>query len=249
MGEAIDGKELWRQVPPEEKLELLSKAHTAGVLSMLGLILCGATLAVGLRQEWFLWGPLIASPLVFQVAAGRKWRQVRPRVMLEYLAARSAARRFAFTAKAKDLSLKLIFRGYVSDVFDDDAVQEKLEASISANKESAVWIALFGDAVVLISERAGGATADFAQPLTEKLGIQVRNPESAKSAYTAGKEVILSYHSRLLGHRRVRVTSRYPAAMVVFEKGIAQQMKEAQKRRADEEALVALPESSSSDEY
>jgi hypothetical protein len=249
MGEAIDGKELWRQVPPEEKLELLSKAHTAGVLSMLGLILCGATLAVGLRQEWFLWGPLIASPLVFQVAAGRKWRQVRPRVMLEYLAARSAARRFAFTAKAKDLSLKLMFRGYVSEVFDDDAVQEKLEASISANKESAVWIALFGDAVVLISERAGGATADFAQPLTEKLGIQVRNPESAKSAYTAGKEVILSYHSRLLGHRRVRVTSRYPAAMVVFEKGIAQQMKEAQKRRADEEALVALPESSSSDEY
>jgi hypothetical protein len=169
--------------------------------------------------------------------------------MLEYLAARSAARRFAFTAKAKDLSLKLMFRGYVSEVFDDDAVQEKLEASISANKESAVWIALFGDAVVLISERAGGATADFAQPLTEKLGIQVRNPESAKSAYTAGKEVILSYHSRLLGHRRVRVTSRYPAAMVVFEKGIAQQMKEAQKRRADEEALVALPESSSSDEY
>jgi len=249
MGEAIDGKELWRQVPPEEKLELLSKAHTAGVLSMLGLILCGATLAVGLRQEWFLWGPLIASPLVFQVAAGRKWRQVRPRVMLEYLAARSAARRFAFTAKAKDLSLKLMFRGYVSEVFDDDAVQEKLEASISANKESAVWIALFGDAVVLISERAGGATAEFAQPLTEKLGIQVRNPESAKSAYTAGKEVILSYHSRLMGHRRVRVTSRYPAAMVVFEKGIAQQMKEAQKRRADEEALVALPESSSSDEY
>jgi hypothetical protein len=216
---------------------------------MLGLILCGATLAVGLRQEWFLWGPLIASPLVFQVAAGRKWRQVRPRVMLEYLAARSAARRFAFTAKAKDLSLKLMFRGYVSEVFDDDAVQEKLEASISANKESAVWIALFGDAVVLISERAGGATAEFAQPLTEKLGIQVRNPESAKSAYTAGKEVILSYHSRLMGHRRVRVTSRYPAAMVVFEKGIAQQMKEAQKRRADEEALVALPESSSSDEY
>jgi hypothetical protein len=204
---------------------------------------------VGLRQEWFLWGPLIASPLVFQVAAGRKWRQVRPRVMLEYLAARSAARRFAFTAKAKDLSLKLMFRGYVSEVFDDDAVQEKLEASISANKESAVWIALFGDAVVLISERAGGATAEFAQPLTEKLGIQVRNPESAKSAYTAGKEVILSYHSRLMGHRRVRVTSRYPAAMVVFEKGIAQQMKEAQKRRADEEALVALPESSSSDEY
>lgn len=249
MGEAIDGKELWRQVPPEEKLELLSKAHTAGVISMLGLILCGATLAVGLRQEWFLWGPLIASPLVFQVAAGRKWREVRPRVMLEYLAARSAARRFAFTAKAKDLSLKLMFRGYVSEVFDDDAVQEKLEASISANKESAVWIALFGDAVVLISERAGGATAEFAQPLTEKLGVQVRNPESAKSAYTAGKEVILSYHSRLLGHRRIRVTSRYPAAMVVFEKGIAQQMKEAQKRRADEEAIVALPESSSSDEY
>lgn len=248
MSQAIDGKELWRQVPPEEKLELLSKAHTSGVMAMLGLIVCGATMAVGLRQEWFLWGPLIASPLIFQVAAGRKWRALRPRVMLEYLAARSAARRFAFTAKSKDLSLKLMFRGYVSDVFEEDQVQEKLEAAISTTREAAVWVALFGDAVVLISERTGGATAEFAQPLTERLGIEVRNPDSAKSDYTAGKEVILSYHSRLLGHRKVRVTSKYPAAMVVFEKGLAQQMRIAHQRRVEDEAIVALPDGSSQED-
>ncbi|NDC37111.1 MAG: hypothetical protein EBZ48_03555 [Proteobacteria bacterium] len=249
MTQSIDGKELWRQVPPEEKLELLSRAHTIGVMAMLAFIVAGATLAVGLRHEWFLWGPLIASPLIFQAAAGRTWRAVRPRVMLEYLAARSAARRFAFTAKSKDLSLKLMFRGYISEVFEEDQVQEKLEAAIASTKEAAVWVALFGDAVVVMSERRGGATADFAQPLTDRLEVEVRNPDSAKSDYTAGKEVILSYHSRLLGHRKIRITSKYPAAMVVFEKALGQQMKHAQKQRAEADAIVALPNRSTEDEY
>lgn len=250
MSQAIDSTEMWRQIPPEEKIELLSRAHTAGVSAALIAILCGGTMAVGLKQEWFLWGALIASPLIFQVVAGRSWRALRPRVMLEYLAARSAARRFAFTARGKDLTLKLMFRGYYQEVFETDQIQEELEASISKNREAAVWIALFGDAVVLISERAGGAQAEFAQALTERLDVQVKNPDVAKSDYSAGKEVYLAYHSRMLGHRKIKVTSKYPAAMVVFEKILSQQLRLAIEAHAATAAAdqKALPESFE-DEY
>lgn len=249
MSSTFEAEELWRQIPPEEKIALLNRAHGIGAFSALVVILVGGTMAVGLMIPWFLWGAMIAAPLVFQISAGRAWRSFRPTIMLEYLAARSAARRFAFTAKAKELAIKLIFRGKLEEVFDDDHIHEELEAAIAKTKETAVWVALFDDAVVMLSEAPGGAVANFAQIISDKLTIE-SNAEG-DTDYSNGREVLLAYDQKPFGKRRVRVTSQYPAAMIVFEKTLQQRMALHRERKKLELAVpaAAIASESSEDNY
>src|SRR5262245_17453106 len=134
----IDNSEAWRQIPPEEKFALMSRAHGSGILACGITIILGCTLAVGLHMPWLMWGSMIASPLIFQFAAGKAWRDLRPKIMLEYLAARSAARRYAYTADSKDLTVSLIFRGHAEEMFEKDAIQDALEAIIANNKSAEV---------------------------------------------------------------------------------------------------------------
>jgi hypothetical protein len=94
--EKLNEDEVWRIVPPEEKLSLLAKANSAGFFASLMGVLVGWTVAVSLSLQWLVYVSLIFCPFIYQFAAGRTWRSARPRAMLEYLAARSAARRFAF---------------------------------------------------------------------------------------------------------------------------------------------------------
>ena len=216
----INNTEVWRQIPPEEKFELMARAQASGILAAIITIVIASTIAVGLRLTWVMWGSLVMSPFIFQFAAGKKWRSIRPVVMLEYLAVRSAARRYAFTANAKDLAVALIFRGRVEKLFGEDRIQEALEAAIEKTKEAEVWVTLFNDAVVMMSERVGGAKLEFACTLGDKLTVEGVAKEG-KGDYSADKEIYLTYHGKEKeGDRRLKLTSRHPAALVVFEKKI-----------------------------
>jgi len=211
-------QDIWRVIPPEEKLDAMSRAHAAGVFAcLIGLIITG-TMAVSLKLSWLFWGCLVAVPFIFQFAAGKAWRGLRPRIMLEYLAARSAARRYAFTHNAKDLSLVMMFRGHLETEFGEDEIQEQLEASVESNLEAAVWIALFNDAVVMISERVGGARCNYAHIVNDKLNVQGSSDEG-KSAYSSNRQVrLVKSDTRGMGAKRCKITSKHPAALVVFEK-------------------------------
>ncbi len=234
----IDSSDLWRQIPPEEKFDLIARAHSLGVLACLVTFLVGCTLAVGLKQSWLMWGSLIMTPFVFQFFSGRAWRGIRPNLMLEYLAARSAARRYAFTTRAKDLTLNFIFRGTIERQFEDDEAELKaLEAAIENTTQTQVWVALFKDAIVMMSEMPGGAKIEFAHLLNDKLVIEGRS-SSDRGEYSVGREVFLSYSDRKPGPQKVKLTSRYPAALVVFEKKI-------QKLINENIQLAALPEAAS----
>jgi hypothetical protein len=212
----LDNEELWRQIPPEEKLELMSKAQAKGVSAAATLILISGTLAVGFQQTIIFWAGLLTSPIVFQFVSGRAWRALRPRAMLEYLGARSAARRYAFTAQAQDLHLNLLFRGRAEKVFAEEQVLSALDAAITGNKDSSVWVALFNDAVVLLSERAGGASCEFAQVINPTLEIDVTSPD--KREYSRDKQITLTCDDKKHGRRSIRISSQQAAALVVFEK-------------------------------
>lgn len=216
--EVLDNSELWRNIPPEEKLELMAKAHASGILTALVLIVIGGTLAIGFQIRWLFWAAIIISPLVFQVITGKRWRDLRPRAMLEYLAARAAARRYAYIIKAEDLHLNFLFRGHMEHVFSDDEVMSQLEASVTNTKEATVWISLFGDALICMSEATGGAELQFGQVLNEK--IDLISPEGEQ--YTNNRELIIKYHDKQIGERKLKLTSKYPAALIVFEKKLEQ---------------------------
>jgi hypothetical protein len=221
--ESLDGTEIWRTIPPEEKLELMSQAHAKGIFVVLISLIIAGTIAVGLKLSWVLWGTLIASPFIFQFSAGKEWRGRRPRLVLEYLAARAAARRYAFSAKGKDLSVSMIFRGTLAEEFGEDKVQEALEAALENNREAAVWIALFGDSFVMMSEEIGGAKLQLAQVLNDRLSVDSKPGPSGKD-YANGKELYLTVRSKRESERRYRVTSKHAAALVVFEKKLRMQM-------------------------
>jgi len=224
--EKINSKEIWRQIPPEEKFALMSRAHAKGFVVCIIAFIVASTIAVALQLPWFMWGALLLSPFIFQFAAGKEWRGLRPRVMLEYLAARAAARRYAFTIQSKDLALNFMFRGILRREFEnDEGHMKELEWAIEHNKETEVWVALFKDSLVLMSECKGGARVEFAHLLDDKFSAEGR---SDSGEYSSDREVVLSYEDKREGLERAVLTSKYPAALVVFEKKLQGMLKENQ---------------------
>lgn len=213
----FDNSEAWRVIPPEEKLELLARAQASGVFTAFLFIFVASTLAVALKVSGLLWASLLISPLVYQYASGKAWRGLRPRLILEYLAARSAARRYAFMANAKDLSPLLIFKGFMEELGEsEDKTEELLFAAKPQISDNEVWISLFEDAIVVMEEHPGGARLRFGRLLEEELSIT--SPQTGEDDYTTDKEVFLTYTSKTQEEKRVRLTSPFPAALVVFEK-------------------------------
>lgn len=211
--------DIWRTIPPEEKLECLARAQSHGVQSVAVLVIMGGTIAVALQLPWIFWCALILIPFIFQFSSGKAWRGIRPRLMLEFLAARSAARRYAFTNRARDLGLQVILRGEMSRISDADPRTAALEAAADSNSQAAVWIALFNDTIVLMSERSGGAKLEFATPINDRLSVEARSPKGDNSPYHNNSAVILTYFDRHANEQRqLQLTSRYPAALAVFEK-------------------------------
>jgi hypothetical protein len=227
---ALDITDIWRNVPPEEKLEMMARAQSRGILVAFIVILVASTMAVGFQMPWLLWSSLLISPFVFQFATGKSWRDNRPKVLLEYLAARAVTRRYAFAVSAKDLGLKLIFKAILEEEYSDNNAQDALDRAFNKEKTTEVWVTLFNDAVVIISERLGGARCELASPFNDKLMVEAIN--ESKNEYGRGKTIILTLTDRTHVKRRFRVTSRYPAALLVFEKQLQQLLREAADHRA-----------------
>lgn len=233
-------EEIWRQVPPEEKIELMSRAHSNGILVAFIAILVASTLAVGFKFSALMWAALIGSPFVFQLAAGTAWKRLRPKVMLEYLAARSVARRYAFGLNSRELDPNLVFRGRLEEQFTEEQLEEALEASIENLNDASVWVALFSDAVVVMSEAPGGAELRMAHKLDSELKVEGRSLDN-KGDYSNTREVWLSYQDRK-AERRFKITSKYPAALIVFEKKLLAYQNEEIKRIQERINALTAPE-------
>ena len=172
MASGLESSDLWRQIPPEEKFDIMARAHACGITWAVVTIIVASTMAIGLQLNWMLWASFVTAPMIFQFAAGKAWRDIKPCIMLEYLAARSAARRYAYTSKAESLDIELIFRGRIERLFDQENIQEALDAKIENRTESEVWIVLFNDAVVMMSEQPGGAVAEFAHLVNDRMILE-----------------------------------------------------------------------------
>ena len=210
--------EIWRTIPPEEKLETMSRAHANGTFTALIGIIIASTLAVGLRQPWLLWTSIIVSPLLFQAAAGKAWRALRPRMMLEYLAARAAARRYAFAVNSNDMGVNLMLKAELQHIYENENLGLAINSMMQSIHETSVWVTLFNDALIILSEKRGGAHCEFAALTNDKLSVEAKNGNE-ESEYTNDKELILTVApDKKYAGRKIKLTSRYPAALVVFEK-------------------------------
>ncbi len=220
-------------VPPEEKLGLLAKAQTSAVYTCIMFIGVAFTLAIALKIKWLVWISVLASPLLFQSAAHRAWRGLKPKILLEYLAARSVARRFAYAGSARGLDLDILFRGKVTDITNES---EELSDAISSiehsTKEATAWIGLLTDAVVAFSEKRGGGVLEFVSITDKRVEVHGKNIDGSSAEYSQNREIFLTINKSYGGTSKYKITSDYPAALIVFEKKLAARIIETQKKAA-----------------
>ena len=213
----VNSDEAWRFIPPEEKIEILSRAHAKGIIAAIICTVIGATFAISLQIPWLLWTTLLCSPFVFQFSSGKAWRDLRPALILKYLAARSVARRYAFSAQSEDLSPKLIFRGSLEVLEDSEKGVDEEDSTIllksGLNQARDVWITLFDDTLVILSEDVGGAVLELAHPIEPHMTLM--RAEGSES-HKVPDALILSINERV-SKKTFKLESPYPAALTAFE--------------------------------
>ncbi len=215
--------DIWRRVPPEEKLELMARAQSRGVAASVVILIITGTMAVGLRMPWVFWAAFVTIPFAFQFASARAWRDIKPRTMLEYLAARSAARRYAYGAQAKDLTVDLMFKGTLQRDFAPLGESEELDARIEERDKVAVWVSIFPDTMVVMSERPGGAKLEMIHSILDRLAVTAEGFEDSSSE---SRRLVVDVELRKGEFERWFLTSPYPAALLVCERKIKRAIEE-----------------------
>lgn len=210
--EAINHQEFWGKIPPEEKLLVLQQAQAGGATIAALTILAASGIAIGFQSPWVFWGSLIFSPVVYKTIATGRFNKYKSNLMLRYLAARAAARRYAYRYGAADLALILLFRGFVVISPGTSAT----ESQDDGTRPLYVWIALFRDSIIIIGEGAGGARLYLAQNLERGLAVEGSSPDG-EGDYSKSRVVILRSERFASSYR---ISSNTPGALVVFEKKV-----------------------------
>lgn len=240
--DSIKDLDIWRQIPPEEKLEIMSQSHAKGIVTcIMTLIVCG-TLAIAIQVPWVLWVSILLTPFTFQLRTNLSWRSLNPSMVLKYLAARSVCRRYAYSAAhSKELDLEVIFPAVIwkdptlelkendADEADkgDKLIEEALKSFGKENisdKKIDVWVALFKDAVVFVKESPNGGQLMFASAINSRLKLHEKS-DAENSEYDPNKELIIEQKKT---NRKYfwNIKSKFPASLIVFEKMLSAKIAE-----------------------
>lgn len=210
----------WNAVALEDRLELISRAQADGLLASIMCALLLGTVAYGFDKIWLLsCGLGLSFFFVLPIFMNYSWRKNQPALVLAYLAARAVARRYAFGYRFSDLSVVLIYRGTMREIFASKEAEEMhkqsqvvdFENSYQAEKE--VWICLLRGGLVVISERRGGAKLEFISPIS--LDLVCRKPKTNEDPDESAIVIEGSASSR---GRTVILKSPAVGAQYVFER-------------------------------
>ena len=221
----------WNSVALEERLELVSRAKAQGTAAGVCFVLMAGSIGYGFDKIEFLFGGILASLFVGQLFSFHSWRSNKPEAILKYLAARSVARRYAYGYRMPDLDVVLIFRGHYEQIFSDQELEQLYESTktvdfntkISSKKP--VWICLMRGAVVVMSERRGGAKLEFICPVQAEAVLRKPNADEEVSE----DALVLEGCGPTKG-RIAAISSTYPGAFYVFEKQLERLLAEARRK-------------------
>jgi hypothetical protein len=217
--ERINHQEFWNCIPLEEKLLIMHRAQGSGVIYAMMVILGASGVAIGYKFMFVFWGSVLIAPIVYKLVSNGCFKQHQSQLMLLYLGARSAVRRYAYRYNSVDLTLELLLRGtllIVREPITEGSEPSKDEEVLDSRKNDLipVWIALFCDTVVVIGEGSGGARLYFAHNFVKGLGVR---------GFSLNDEGDYS-RRRVVALRRPNEQDEYllqsdtPAALIVFEK-------------------------------
>ena len=231
--ESLNIERAWQAVALEERLEMISSAQAHGILAAALVSLLIGAVAYGFDNIWLLLGSLVGALTIMPLYTSYEWRKSKPELILKYLAVRSVARRYAFGAAISNFDVILIFRGVFREVYNSEeqerlAKQQQdtdLEGS-SQEDEKEVWICLMRGGLVVLSECRGGAKLEFVTPTAADVVCRRSSAEDQ-----APDNWVLVQGTGISKGRTAAISSRFPAALYVFEKQLSRITEELDKSR------------------
>lgn len=238
--QTISEAEAWNAVSLEERLELLSFCHAEGFKAAIIYCLYMGAVTYGFDLIWLFYIGLASALLVGPVYSARKWRREKPLIIMHYLAARTACRRYAFSIGFSHLVPQLIFRAVLHEEFsskDEEETRVKLRnkelgLDLTSVEPIPVWICLLRGGLVVISEQRGGAKLELHSLINADASCSfIENKQSPE-------EKLLSFRpAGVHKNRRVSFSSRFPGALYVLERQIARAIYEDNQNRAKDERI------------
>lgn len=215
---------MWQKVPVEERRELATRAQGRALDVCLMLLALGCGAAIGLGQPYVLLGVAAFLPILFQVITSKTWLEIKPQMIVRYFVACMTARHFARHLEGQDMNLKLIFRGSLEPLeeLDLEANSDLAEFAdeIRAEKPPAkdVWVSLFSDSLIMISENVGGATLEFGQRGFDTLAVELQTPEDEYGRPLQSRLVLESRSERDGATDRWLLTSPHTTTLLACER-------------------------------
>lgn len=217
---AFSVDDAWNTVALEERLDLLSRAHAHGIMAGLASFALLGTIAYGFDQIYVLAGGFVAAFFMVPMFTSYSWRRGKPALILAYLAARTVSRRYAYGHNLSDLDIVLIYRGVMREIFSDRVAEEMTRQRQDVDFDAPenigyknVWICLLRGAIVILSERSGGAKLEFIAPVTNEVEVQKAPAEEGLSDGAVIVEGV-----QMSKGRRIILDSTSSGAQYVFER-------------------------------
>lgn len=226
--ESLSVQNAWNSVSLEERLELVSRCQANGLFGSLTFMVMIGAVAYGFDAFYMLALALGGALIVHPMFSSYTWRREKPALILQYLAARSICRRYAYGFNISDLDIILLFKGEMEKLFISEEEQldhlthQDVTLDTPAGNVIPVWVCLLHGGVVMISEKRGGAKLEFVTPISRDLSLRASTDREGNS--TGVLKITGCGPSK---SKSVALTSRYPAAMYVFEKQLQRLVEEA----------------------
>lgn len=220
-------KDAWNVVPVDERLELLARAQAEGLLAGGACLLMMGAIGYGFDIIWILAGGAVGAILVFPLFSSYSWRRTKPKAILEYLAARSVARRYAYEARCGDFDVVLMFKGLLERMYateeEKHLAKQRSDLGEASHFDDAkeVWIVLMRGALAILSERYGGAKLEFLSPIAPEMMTR-----KAKATDPVSEKAVIVVAAGAKAGQTIALTSKYPASLYVFEKQLVRLVEE-----------------------
>lgn len=216
-------QDVWQKIPPEDKRILLADAQSTAISTILILLMFGGSIAVGLKEPWFFWGTFLLLPFLFQVSSSKAWNLAKPKMLVQYTAARATACYYATQAHGHELVPSLQFRGFLGREIPEGSPEETphdsddlmTDDNQTLREANPVWVTLFPDSLVMFSEGVAGSRSEFAHSIFDDISLSSQESEDDMEGQ---KKLSLSVRDQSGSEQRFTLTSNYPASLIACER-------------------------------
>ncbi len=216
---------------------MVSKAQSTAISTILVVLMFGWAMAVGMREQWFFWGTFLIVPFAFQVATSKAWHSLKPKLIVEYTAARAAACFYAQQANGHYLVPQAQFKGLLEHAgSEDQPPQEDLspDGPHEPRGPVPVWITLFPDSLVMFSETPFGSQREFAHHFSEDISVTT---EELEEDFGGQRRLMISVRDETGEERRWGLSSKHTAQLTACQRKLLSTM-ERRQAMAEQTALA-----------